>query len=71
MNRIRLKRKIKLSKIKPINLIAIFIVAILVGIYFIFGYIKEYDYITFEREDDMIKRRVLKRKSLNQSKVHN
>lgn len=27
----------------------------------IFGYIKEYDYITFEREDDMIKRRVLKK----------
>lgn len=41
MNRIHLKRKFKLSKIKPINLIAIFIVAILVGIYFIFGYIKE------------------------------
>ena len=40
MNRIHLKRKFKLSKIKPINLITIFIVAILVGIYFIFGYIK-------------------------------
>ncbi len=26
----------------------------------IFGYIKEYDYITFEREDDMIKRRILR-----------
>ena len=41
MNRIRLKRKFKLTKIKPINLIAIFIVAILFGIYFVFGYIKE------------------------------
>ena len=41
MNRIRLKRKFKLTKIKPINLIAIFIVAILLGIYFVFGYIKE------------------------------
>lgn len=40
MNRIHLKRKIKISKIKPINLIAIFIVAFLIGLYFLFGYIK-------------------------------
>lgn len=40
MNRIHLKRKFKLSKIKPINLIAIFIVIFLIGVYLLFGYIK-------------------------------
>ena len=40
MNRIRLKKQLKISKTKPINLIAIFIVVILAGLYFLFGYIK-------------------------------
>ena len=41
MNKIHLKKTFKLSKIKPINLIAIFIILILIGIYLIFGYIKD------------------------------
>ena len=41
MNRIHLKKSFKLSKIKPINLIAVFIMIILIGLYLIFGYIKD------------------------------
>ena len=41
MNRIHLKKQFQLSKVKPINLIAIFLVIILIGMYLIFGYIKE------------------------------
>ena len=40
MNKIHLKKSFKLSQIKPINLIAIFVILILIGIYLIFGYIK-------------------------------
>ena len=41
MNRIHLKKTFKLSKVKPINLIAFFIIIFFVGIYLIFGYIKK------------------------------
>ena len=41
MNRIHLKKQFQLRKVKPINLIAIFLVIILIGMYLIFGYIKE------------------------------
>ena len=41
MKKVHLKKTFKLSKIKPINLIAIFILFILIGIYLIFGYIKK------------------------------
>lgn len=41
MNRIHLKKQFQLRKVKLINLIAIFLVIILIGMYLIFGYIKE------------------------------
>ena len=39
MNRIKLKRKLKIKK-KPINLIALFIIIFVIGIYLLFSYIK-------------------------------
>ena len=41
MNRIHLKKQFQLRKVKTIYLIAIFLVIILIGMYLIFGYIKE------------------------------
>lgn len=40
MNRIKLKKQFNIKKIKPINLIALFIVAFAIGMYLIFSYIK-------------------------------
>lgn len=40
MNRIKLKKKIK-HKIKPINLIAIFLIIFIIGVYLLFSYIKD------------------------------
>ncbi len=41
MNKVHLKRKIKLFQMKFLNIIAIFIVITLICLYFIFGYIKD------------------------------
>lgn len=40
MNRIKLKRQFRIKKIKPINLIALFLIAIAIGMYLLFSYIK-------------------------------
>ncbi len=40
MNRIHLKKKFKIPKLKPVNLLAIFLVMLFAGMYLLFSYIK-------------------------------